>query len=258
MNKKKMVKVLSTTVLASTLLIASMAPVVTTVYAAEVEEMANNELSEVSEQSTTISDQKETLFDSVQSQQKTKNVDTFKDENGNTITEILGENGEVIVSKIINNETQETETTTNTGSSVVVEKSSLNEDGTMTINKEVYELIPESELTIATDQDQGNRPMPRIYYDKWSYTGFAVSRAAFSTLVDFSVAGIVGKVAAVLRISRGAADYLVGYMGAKYSSSGTVLAKHLDSNGNGYVALYKRGVRSSKYTQIYAYQHRTY
>lgn len=77
-------------------------------------------------------------------------------------------------------------------------------------------------------------------------------------MVDFSVAGIVGKVAAVLRISRGAADYLVGYMGAKYSSSGTVLAKHLDSNGNGYVALYKRGVRSSKYTQIYAYQHRTY
>ncbi|MDU5511936.1 hypothetical protein [Enterococcus gilvus] len=259
MNKKKIVTALSTTILASTLLVAPGVQVFSTAYAAEASENVTTENMQPGTETTSfVSEQEGTLIDSVQKEQESERVNIFNDENGNTVTEILGTGDEILASKIINNETQESETTTNTGSSVIVEKSSLNEDGTFTITKEVYELLPESELAAANDQDQGKRLTPRTYYDKWSYTGVAVSRAAFSTLVDLSVSGIVGKVAAVLRISRGAADYLVGYMGAKWSSSGTVLAKHLDSNGNGYVALYKRGVRNSKNTQIYAYQHRTY
>ena len=41
---------------------------------------------------------------------------------------------------------------------------------------------------------------------------------------------------------RESADFVFGYMGARGISAGERLAKVFDSNGNGWVALYKRGV----------------
>lgn len=60
------------------------------------------------------------------------------------------------------------------------------------------------------------------------------------------------------RISRAAADFVFGYMGARGISAGERLAKIFDSNGNGWVALYKRGVYRYKGAPLIGYQHRTF
>lgn len=255
MKKQRIAALLGTTMLLSTLAVSPVIQLNQSVYASEVEMTEDKSLPDI----TTIKSENDSeLIESVQEQKNSTKTNTFNDENGNTIIEVLDENDVVLVSKFINNETNESETTTNNGSNVIVEKSTPIGDGTFNITKEVYDLVSESELPTISDDKNSGRPTPRIYYDGWTYTNLAVGKNLFAALTDLSVGAIVGKFAAVFGISRSAADFAVGYMGAKYVSTGASLAKHLDSNGNGWIALYKRGVRNSKQTPIYAYQHRTY
>ena len=47
-------------------------------------------------------------------------------------------------------------------------------------------------------------------------------------------------------------------MGIKGGFSANQLASHLDTNGNGWIALYKRTVQYYKGGNLIGYQHRTY
>jgi len=59
-------------------------------------------------------------------------------------------------------------------------------------------------------------------------------------------------------ISGAAASICCSYMGIKSGMTAGNLAKYLDSNGNGWIALYKRTVQYYKGGKIIGYEHRTY
>ncbi|MEN2296588.1 hypothetical protein AAH973_11225 [Enterococcus faecalis] len=86
----------------------------------------------------------------------------------------------------------------------------------------------------------------------------AVGRNVFATIVDLGLGSWIGYFASLFRISRAAADFVFGYMGDRGISAGERLAKVFDSNGNGWVALYKRGVYRYKGAPLIGYQHRTF
>ncbi|WP_249354943.1 hypothetical protein [Enterococcus hulanensis] len=148
------------------------------------------------------------------------------------------------------NETDESIVITNNGEEVIVEKTTIDGNGEQQTTREAFPII-KTDMHDSLSQN-------RIIYGAWQYTGFAVGRQFFAALAGLGISKITAGIAATFSISSAGASFLVGYMGIKAGMNAASLAKALDSNGNGYIALYKRHLRNYKNGPSIGTQHRTY
>ncbi|MDT2662485.1 hypothetical protein P7E02_21560 [Enterococcus hulanensis] len=88
--------------------------------------------------------------------------------------------------------------------------------------------------------------------------GLQLEDSFFAALAGLGISKITAGIAATFSISSAGASFLVGYMGIKAGMNAASLAKALDSNGNGDIALYKRHLRNYKNGPSIGTQHRTY
>ncbi|WP_375178458.1 hypothetical protein [Enterococcus rotai] len=175
---------------------------------------------------------------------------------GDEVKTVLGENDVVLATEINKTESGEIISVVNSGDTIIIQKSVLLEDGTYNVTTETSPVLNGSSADGQGGTDRNS--VARIYYAPWSYTNLAVGRNVFATIVDMGLGSWVGYFASLFRISRAAADFVFGYMGARGISAGERLARVFDSNGNGWVALYKRGVYNYKGAPLIGYQHRTF
>ena len=75
-------------------------------------------------------------------------------------------------------------------------------------------------VLIVKKEKQDYNPLQRIYNGPWTYTHLAVGRNVFATIVDMGLGSWIGYFASLFRISRAAADFVFGYMGARGISAG--------------------------------------
>lgn len=182
-------------------------------------------------------------------------INTTQEANSDEIVKtVIGEEDVVLATEINNEDTGEVISVVNIDGKVVIQKSTLLEDGTYEVKTET---VPVSRDTISIEPETPERAA-RLYYAPWTYTNFAVGRNVFATIVDMALGSWVSYVAGLFRISKSAADFMFGYMGARGISAGDRLARIFDSNGNGWVALYTRKVYHYKGSSMIGTQHRTY
>ncbi|HHB0714459.1 hypothetical protein [Enterococcus faecium] len=166
------------------------------------------------------------------------------------ITTLIDENENVQAAEITNVNSDETIVITNNGDSVIIETTVIDDNGESKTTQEIFPIIREN--------TKDNLLQSRLVYSGWSYTHLAVGRNAFSVVAGMAISKITAAFAAMFGISGAAASFAVGYMGIRSGMTAANLAKHLDSNGNGWIALYKRYVRNYKGGSVIGTQHRTY
>ncbi|MGL9847800.1 hypothetical protein IGJ91_002970 [Enterococcus sp. DIV0765f] len=187
------------------------------------------------------------LFENVQKHSEEKLTEVA---DASEITTLIDENDNVRAAEITNVNSDETIVITNNGDSVIIETTIIGDNGESKTTQEIFPIIREN--------TQDNLLQSRLVYSGWSYTHLAVGRNAFSVVAGMAISKITAAFAAIFGISGAAASFAVGYMGIKSGMSAANLAKYLDSNGNGWIALYKRYVRNYKGGPIIGTQHRTY
>lgn len=173
-------------------------------------------------------------------------------EGENVITEVQENDGTVIATEISNEWNGESLSVTRTDNSIIVEKRELDQNNEFKTIQEIFPIIRE------IDQNPIEELATYAYYSAWIYTGLAVGKNVFSTLVNIGVGALVSFTASVFAITANASKFLLGYMGAYGLSAGAQIANILDSNGNGWIGLHKREVRNYQGGPIVGYQHRTY
>lgn len=166
------------------------------------------------------------------------------------ITMLVDKNEAVKATEIINDESNEQIVITNTGDNVIIEITTTDASGNQETIQEIYPIVKEN---VGDDLIKN-----KLVYGGWTYTGFAVGRNAFAALAGLGIGKIVGAFAAIFGISGSAASFCVNYMGIKGGFTAGDLASHLDTNGNGWIALYKRTLQYYKGGKLIGYQHRTY
>lgn len=166
------------------------------------------------------------------------------------ITTLVDENEVVQATEIVDTETNQQIAITNTGDSVIIERTTINDKGEQETIQEIYPVIQED--------IQDSLTQNRLVYSGWTYTHLAVGRTAFSVVAGMGISAITAAFAGIFGIAKKAASFVVTYMGIKGGMNSTSLARALDSNGNGWIALYKRSVRYYKGGKIIGYEHRTY
>lgn len=166
------------------------------------------------------------------------------------ITTLVDENNNIRAAEITNENSEETIVITNNGDNVIIETTIIDNNGEQKTTQEIFPIIRENM--------QDNLLQNKLVYSGWSYTHLAVGRNAFSVVAGMAISKITAAFAAMFGISGAAASFAVGYMGIKSGMTAANLAKYLDSNGNGWIALYKRYVRNYKGGPVIGTQHRTY
>ncbi|RJZ11783.1 hypothetical protein DYZ47_02915 [Listeria monocytogenes] len=182
---------------------------------------------------------------------------TSYDKNGSVVTSLTDEKTqEVKAVQITDPENDTTVSITNTGTEVIVVSTTIDEvTGEPIEEKKVFPVLEDITSDLSTGLPERQL---RYVYDKWGYTGFAVPNSIFEWTFNLLGGGAISGIAGIFGISRAAAAMVLDFSAAMMYSPGGVLARHLDSDRNGWVALYKRGVRNYKGGPIFAYQHRTY
>lgn len=212
----------------------------------------------ITEGETFSSNESAPVFDTfVEKSTEVINISSYEDTgSGEEVKTVIGEEDVVLATKINDTENNQTISVVNTGENIIVQKSILLEDGTYQVETETSPII--GSFDSEKEKIQDYNPLQRIYNGPWTYTHLAVGRNVFATIVDMGLGSWIGYFASLFRISRAAADFVFGYMGDRGISAGERLAKVFDSNGNGWVALYKRGVYRYKGAPLIGYQHRTF
>ncbi|HGA1114152.1 hypothetical protein Q7W24_11045 [Streptococcus suis] len=168
--------------------------------------------------------QHSSLFESVYQKNLDKQVVTFVDENNNVITQVLDENRNIIVAEVYNTLENSFVTTSSDSSSVYLE---------------ITDEYGQSNLSVYS---KTLVRVPRTIRGEWVYTGVAIPRAAIDNLTNLGVDAMVVGIGGLFGIGAAAVNQLLAFMGTGWSM-GEMVGRALDTNGNGWVGLYKRSVR---------------
>lgn len=174
---------------------------------------------------------------------------------GNTkITMLIDENQNVLATEISNPVTSEIVAVTRTATEVIVEKTIKGYNGEYDTQTHHFSLAA---LNENGDINDISSISPRNHYTAWRYTNLAVGTAVFSLLTDVSFGAVVSFFAGIFGITAKAAEWALGYMGAKGLSTGDAIARVLDTSGNGWIGLYVRELWNDSQTVYYGTQHKT-
>lgn len=99
-------------------------------------------------------------------------------------------------------------------------------------------------------------PVLRYVYDGWQYTGLAIPSGAVASLGNLAFGALVSGVAGLFGVAVATINSVLAFMGIGWST-GEMLARALDTDGNGWVALYKRARRAYRGGPIVGYGHKT-
>lgn len=190
------------------------------------------------------------LFNDVKENSSEHLTEETKITEGTEISTLTDENDEVKATEMTDIKTNETIVITNTGSEIIIETTTINNEGEQETIQEIFPVI--------TADTQDNLLNNKLVYSGWSYTGLAVGKNVFAVVAGAAISKITAAFAAIFGISGTAASFAVNYMGIRSGMTAANLAKYLDSNGNGWIALYKRSLRYYNGGNIIGYQHRTY
>ena len=170
------------------------------------------------------------------------------------ISQLVDENQNALATEISNPVTSEVLAVTRTATEVIVEKTTKGYNGEYDTQTKHFALAAINENGDVNDISSIS---PRYHYTAWQYTNLAVGANLFAFLTDLSVGAVVAFTANVFGITAKAADWLLGYMGAKGLSTGEALAAALDTSGNGWIGLYVREMWNDSQTDFYGTQHKT-
>ncbi|WP_430616807.1 hypothetical protein IGJ66_000585 [Enterococcus sp. DIV0176] len=170
------------------------------------------------------------------------------------ISQLVDENQNVLATEISNPVTSEVLAVTRTAKEVIVEKTIKGYNGEYNTQIKHFALAVINENV---DVNETSSISPRYHYTPWRYTNLAVGADLFAFLTDLSLTAVVAFTANVFGITLKAADWLLGYMGAKGLSTGEALASALDTSGNGWIGLYVREMWNDSQTVFYGTQHKT-
>lgn len=194
------------------------------------------------------------LFSEVIEQRQASFINSYSVD-GYFVTELLDEENNVIVSEIINSLTGSYTTVTSNVNGVIIETGEADSSDSIALNRETFKFNNRESLFINAPQLIIPNPAagyPVYGWGPWEYTGLAVGKKVFAATVALPTEAIFSYVAAIFGINPTAASHLISYMGA-WGLTGDALADHFDTNGNGWIGLYKRKL---KYYDVWG--HRTY
>lgn len=169
-------------------------------------------------------------------------INTYVEE-GSSVTEYLDFNGDVLLVEMVNLQTEEKISVTNTGESVIVQTSNENETGDFTVETHTSPLVKGTEVVESKTTDAQYSPM-FIHRDTswtpWKYTNIAVPVSVFAHISDWALGTLTSFVAGIFSITIPGAAFILSLFNATVLKSGTRLAKAMDSSGNGWIGLYHR------------------
>ena len=171
------------------------------------------------------------------------------------ISTVTDTSGNILVSEVYNEDTNTTITTTSTDSAAIIEKTV---NGRTT--REVFEYLKTPERNVISENSflSTKQYSPKIMsfkqnknfefrlmaiYGKWTYTGVAIPKGAVSSLTNMGYSAFAASIGGLFGISTGAANALLAFMGVG-ASIGEIAANALDTNGNGWIGLYRRSVQT--------------
>jgi len=180
-------------------------------------------------------------------------------EKGQQITEFISEDSEVVKAiQITDIDRNETSIISNDGEKITVIQTIFNEE-----RNEFEDVIQEFPLIERFEPEYLNLTttavlLGRSIYGRWTYTGLAIGRDLFAWFFNITAGAAVGKIAVIFGVSSVIAQRIFNFAGIKLDFGGIQVARFLDADGNGWIALYKRTVQNVTNGPIVAYSHRTY
>lgn len=144
-------------------------------------------------------------------------------DSGTMITQVLGDDEEVLVAEIYNPLTKITLTTANSETASFIEI----RDSNGVSHLETYQ----KKMVWSERSGRG----------QWVYTGIAIPRGMVENLVNLGVDAAATALAGALGLTVAAVHHMIGFMGLGWSM-GEMLGRALDRNGNGWIGLYSREV----------------
>ena len=181
------------------------------------------------------------LYLAVKSENPTLTENSYVSD-GYQITELVNEDGTVKASEVYNPETSEYLSSTSDGVTATTETAVLN-DGVLDIQRETFNIQVSEDVAISKSGRGILRAAPSWMYGPWTYTGVAIPNAVVNSLVGWAFTGGVSYIAGIYGIGTEAVSKAFKFMGVSSFYSG--VAGALDTNGNGYVGIYRRAVYSS-------------
>lgn len=191
-----------------------------------------------------------------QVEEVTDGIKTDTIDGSEKISTIVDSTGNILVAEIYNEDTDTVITTTSTGSEAIIEKTV---NGVTTREVFKYSEVPEgiivSENTFTSSNNYTTKAMAfrpnkgsqinlMATYGAWTYTGVAIPKGAVSSLTNMGYSAFAASVGGLFGIGTGAANAMLAFMGVG-GSVGEIAANALDTNGNGWIGLYRRTVRHS-------------
>lgn len=189
-----------------------------------------------------------------QVEEVTNGTETNTVDGSEKISTIVDSSGNILVAEVYNEDTDTVITTTSTDSEAIIEKTV---NGVTTRESFKYSEIPEgsiiSENSSASSSNYtakaiayrpGKKSQFKLMaiYGAWTYTGVAIPKGAVSSLTNMGYSAFAASVGGLFGIGTGAANAMLAFMGVG-GSVGEIAANGLDTNGNGWIGLYRRTVQ---------------
>ena len=184
----------------------------------------------------------------------TDGTETSAVDGSEKINTIVDSSGNILAAEVYNEDTDTVITTTSTGSEAIIEKT---ENGVTTREVFKYSEVPEGNIisessftnsnnyttkATAFKPNKGVQVQLMAIYGPWTYTGVAVPKGAVSSLTNMGYSAFAASVGGLFGITTGAANAMLAFMGVG-GSVGELAANGLDTNGNGWIGLYRRTVQ---------------
>lgn len=178
------------------------------------------------------------LFEDVSRNHQDKQMLSSVDDKGNKITQILDEQGNILVAEIYNISDNTFITTSSDSDNAYIETTDTQGHSKITTYK------------------KENIRVPRTVTEDWVYTGIAIPRGAIDNLVNLGTDAAFVAIGGLFGIGVASVNQLFATMGLGLSL-GEMTGRALDVNGNGWIALYKRPIRAYTGGPITSYEHKT-
>lgn len=189
-----------------------------------------------------------------QVEEVTDGTETSTVDGSEKINTIVDSSGNILAAEVYNEDTDTVITTTSTDSEAIIERTV---NGVTTREVFKYSDIPEGSIVsessftssnnytakaMAFKPNKGVQVQLMSIYGPWTYTGVAIPKGAVSSLTNMGYSAFAASVGGLFGITTGAANAMLAFMGVG-GSVGEIAANGLDTNGNGWIGLYRRTVQ---------------
>lgn len=178
------------------------------------------------------------LFEGVYQRNLDKQIVSKFDEEGHLITQILDENDNILVSEIYKIDDNTFITTSSDSKNSYLETTDRYGQSNLSVYKK-------EKIRVSRDV-VGN----------WSYTGIAIPRGAVDNAVNLGAEAALSYIGGLFGITAAAVNQILAFAGVGWSL-GEMMGRALDTNGNGWIALYTRPRRAYPGGPITSYDHKT-